>query len=121
MTFQAGCSSRLVALIQLCTHSRCFLFQVSRFGVNDGIVLVVAVGNVFSLSSHLFKGLRRLLEDSAVIKAGSTRRLSRCHPSQSALGVGITNDACKLQRDFGVDMKGVLDLSALAAVKVTHC
>jgi len=105
VTFARGQEPAPVALIQVCFspaggHGRvpapphypdalnvpavCMLFHVSRFRARDPATGALA----------LPPSLRALLEDAAVAKAGCA----------------IRNDAAKLRRDFGVEVRNAIDL-----------
>ena len=80
VAFVAGQTQLPVATVQLAAQGDVYVFQVSACGGPP-------------------PGLRRLLEDANIGKAG----------------IGISNDGLKLRRDFGVQCGGLLDLSQLAA------
>jgi hypothetical protein len=80
--YKAGAAQLPTALLQLATHTRCYLFRLSSYHGQ--------------LPTNLMELLRR--------------------PDVRKVGVGITGDRMKLERDFGIDFKGVVDLAELANI-----
>jgi len=88
VTFQAG-NVRKVSLIQIATEERCYLIHIGRMWRPGE-------------PPHIPQGLRELLADEAVQKAG----------------VGITGDGWKLLRDFEAEVKGIIDLNEMATQRI---